>query len=65
MCVCVCVCVVKELELSVEPGDYLWNTGGEGFLKFVAMAVVNEGGATKGCLVTSRSVRVKVRRIFW
>ena len=55
-------CAVKECELGVEPKNYLWIGGGEGYLKFVAMAVIEGDGGTarKCCHVKSRIVRVKV-----
>lgn len=50
---------VKEYEMEVESKDYLWLPGGDGFLTFVAMAVVAEGVAKTSCIVKSRSIRVK------
>ena len=60
-------CAVKECELGVEPKDYLWIGGGEGYLKFVAMAVIEGDGGTarKCCQVKSRSMRVKVMGVLW
>ena len=51
--------------LPVESKDYLWISGGEGFLKFVAMAITNADGVGDCCQVKSKSVRIKVMRALW